>query len=255
MNFDPGFALGVRAVNLHRDPLPHGLPSWFPGRVVAGLTVLTVMLCGLLIAAVDQPVAIYLRQFAETDVIAVFRTVTHVGHSAIWYGLAAGGFAGTLFLGHRMQVDVERWTWRRRARSFLFMAMSMLASGTLVNALKLGFGRYRPRFLFDDGTAGFAPFALTLDDCAFPSGHTQSIVAAATALAILFPRLTVLMTVLAVLVAASRFLTTVHFVSDVIAGAYVGLATALVMRRYFERTGIPLAWSAPNPGIALSSLR
>ena len=87
------------------------------------------------------------------------------------------------------------------------------------------------------------------------SGFSESIVAAATALAILFPRLTVLMTVLAVLVAASRFLTTVHFVSDVIAGAYVGLATALVMRRYFERTGIPLAWSAPNPGIALSSLR
>lgn len=251
MNFDPGFSLGVRAAALARDPLPQGLPPWLPTRTLVALTLAVIVLVVPLIAVVDQPLAIYLRGFAESDVIAFFRIVTRAGHSAVWYGVAAIGFIAALALGHRARTEAQRWTWRRRARAFLFMALSMLASGTLVNVLKLSFGRYRPRFLFDEGLSGFAPFALTLDDCAFPSGHTQSIVAATMALAIMFPRWTAVLAVAAVLVSCSRFLTTVHFVGDVVAGAYIGLAVALVMRRYFERTGIPLAWSAP--GIALTS--
>jgi membrane-associated phospholipid phosphatase len=36
----------------------------------------------------------------------------------------------------------------------------------------------------------------------------------------------------------------VHYASDVIAGAFVAVAVAWTMQRYFERNGIKLAWTA-----------
>jgi membrane-associated phospholipid phosphatase len=255
MNFDPGFSFGVRAATLAIDPLPEGLPRWLPKTFLVVATTIAVVLCVPSIIVLDLPLAIWLRRFAETDVIAFFRIVTRAGHSAIWYGLAIFGFVGAIVVARRATTNIARWTWRRRARSFLFMAVSMLVSGTLVNALKLAFGRYRPRFLFDEGLSGFAPFALTLDDCAFPSGHTQSIVAAMVALAILVPRGTPYFAAAALVVSCSRFLTTVHFVGDVVAGAYIGITVAVVMKAYFERTGIALAWSSPAPISALNVAR
>lgn len=257
MNFDPGFFSGVRShALLHQpvfqDPLSDTWPRWMPVRFLLILTAVAGASIVPLILYVDQPAALAIRGYAETEFIAFFRFVTHAGHSAIWYGLAVTGFATALLIARRAADHLARWTWRQRARAFLFMALSMAISGTLVNALKLGFGRYRPRFLFDDGTAGFAPFALTLDDCAFPSGHTQSIVAAMAALGFVFPRLSSALCLIAVAVACSRFLTTVHFLSDVVAGAYVGLAVAVIMKCYFERTGLKLAWNAPALGLSRS---
>jgi membrane-associated phospholipid phosphatase len=245
MNFSLRPAFSVRAQALHRDPLPEPIPPWVPRRFLAKLLIVTAAVCAPLIAYVDAPAAEALRTVTSSTAIEFFRIVTHAGHSAIWYGVAVIGFGAAWWAGRRTGDDVCRWEWRRRARSWLFVAVSMAISGTLVNALKLAVGRYRPRFLFDQGLAGFAPFELSLDDCAFPSGHTQSIVAAMTSLGFVFPRLTPWLVATAVLVSCSRFLTTVHFVSDVIAGAAVGFAIALVMKRYFEGTGLPLAWSAP----------
>lgn len=252
MNFDPGFSYGVRSHALVRDPLANSWPHWLPVEFLMMATALAALLATPLILFVDQPAAIAIRAYADTAFVAFFRVATHAGHSAIWYGLAAISFVGALSAARQTADQIERWTWRRRARSFLYMVMSMAVSGTLVNAFKLGFGRYRPRFLFDDGIAGFAPFALTLDDCAFPSGHTQSIVAAMTALGFIFPRSLPFLLIIAVVVACSRFLTTVHFISDVVAGAYIGLAVAVAMKCYFERSGLRLAWSAPAPAAVLN---
>jgi undecaprenyl-diphosphatase len=69
----------------------------------------------------------------------------------------------------------------------------------------------------------------------FPSGHAATAFAAATALALLVPRLRVPALAVAALVAFSRVYLGVHYVLDVVAGATLGIAVgvsvALLVRR------------------------
>jgi undecaprenyl-diphosphatase len=64
----------------------------------------------------------------------------------------------------------------------------------------------------------------------FPSGHAASSFAAATAIAAVAPRWRVPAFVLAALIAFSRVYNGVHWPTDVLAGAAVGVLTALLLR-------------------------
>jgi undecaprenyl-diphosphatase len=63
----------------------------------------------------------------------------------------------------------------------------------------------------------------------FPSGHTATATAGAIVLSVLEPRLAPLAVVLAAAVAYSRVYVGVHFPLDLLGGAAVGAATALLL--------------------------
>ncbi len=65
-------------------------------------------------------------------------------------------------------------------------------------------------------------------DASFPSGHTASSFAAATALVTFYPKAAPLVFTLATLVGASRVHLGHHFPSDVAAGAVIGVGTGTV---------------------------
>ncbi|WP_395361769.1 phosphatase PAP2 family protein [Streptomyces sp. YH02] len=66
------------------------------------------------------------------------------------------------------------------------------------------------------------------DSASFPSGHTASAVAFATAVGVVFPPVAVPLQVLAMAVGYSRVHTGVHYPGDVAAGAVLGVASAAV---------------------------
>lgn len=67
------------------------------------------------------------------------------------------------------------------------------------------------------------------DRYSFPSGHTLHAVAFAALLAVWYPLLTPLLALFATLVALSRVALGVHYPSDVLAGALIGLCSAATL--------------------------
>jgi len=101
---------------------------------------------------------------------------------------------------------------------------SLLAHGlsaVVVQALKHGIGRPRPRFMHADNGLPWRPsFESGLDS--FPSGHTTASFAVAAVLAKSFPKTAWLSYTLAGFVAISRAVRGSHFPTDVIAGICLG---------------------------------
>lgn len=124
---------------------------------------------------------------------------------------------------------------RRQFRSLPFLLTLSLGSGLIVDILKLCICRARP-YTVDLGTAtfgstfgGFLPlFSAGSRGQSFPSGHSATAAGFAVALAILYPRGRWVYAASALLVMVSRVHRHAHFPTDVVAGAGVGLAWALV---------------------------
>jgi membrane-associated phospholipid phosphatase len=120
--------------------------------------------------------------------------------------------------------------WRAAALPLIAGALG----GLLYSLLKWIVGRHRP----DKMIAPFAfhPFIGGLrglwneHDLGFPSGHATLAFATAASLAMLLPRRRPIWFVLAATVAAERVLENAHYLSDVVAGAGLGVCMALLSR-------------------------
>lgn len=195
------------------------------------------LLCAAMIAWVDLPLAHLLRNHLPEETFGFFKVLTDIGLSGLWYVLAAALLLGGRVLAGFSSTIARHDQFMNLARSAWFMILAMAASAAAVQTIKFAVGRYRPRYLFEEGLYGLDPFGVHMGMYSFPSGHTQTVVAAMTALTLMYPRYNLLYALVAVLVGSSRALTTIHYPSDVIMGAYVGFAVTMGLRRLFERKG------------------
>jgi undecaprenyl-diphosphatase len=138
---------------------------------------------------------------------------------------------------------------------FVFFAVA--APGLIFTVLKRLVGRVRPSML---GPFAYMPFSWQPEYASFPSGHSTTAFSAAIALGALFPRARPLFWLYAVTIAASRVIITVHYPSDVIAGALVGGFGAILVRNWFAARRLGFA-VAPDgrivtlPGPSLGRIR
>jgi membrane-associated phospholipid phosphatase len=175
----------------------------------------------VLIFFVDRRVAEAWRGTEESVAYHFLDVADELGR-ATWYLIPGVGLA-VLFYAARS----PRW------RSPLYVAASVAVSGVLVNLFKILFGRYRPNRFFSDGDYGFSFFAAGYNVSSFPSGHATTVFAAAVALGVLMPRVRVIWWTIAAIAAFGRVATSSHYVSDIVAGAWLGSTTALVLAVYF----------------------
>lgn len=116
----------------------------------------------------------------------------------------------------------------------LFVFLSLGITGIFNTLLKWIAGRHRPIDLFNSGHFGFDYFGRAYEVTSFPSGHTQTAFTLATALTILFPRWGIPAFLIAGAVGLSRIILS-HYLSDVIAGAGIGIIGTLIVKYYFDR--------------------
>jgi undecaprenyl-diphosphatase len=139
----------------------------------------------------------------------------------VWLGYL--GAWGWIFL----VIAAAAALWLRRPQVFL-LTLAALAAGELIErGLKQAVDRERPHFPPGEPT----PLIPRPSDPSFPSGHATIAFACAVTIALLVPRLAAPVLVLAAAIAYSRVYVGVHFPLDVIAGAALGTAAAIALRR------------------------
>lgn len=120
------------------------------------------------------------------------------------------------------------------AEAALLCSVSLIVTRAAKDQLKVAFGRTWPETwvnnnpsLIHDGVYGFNPFHGGAGFESFPSGHAAPICAVAAILWVYYPHFRVAYLLVAALVMIGLVGTNYHFVSDVIAGAFVGVSVAV----------------------------
>ena len=120
----------------------------------------------------------------------------------------------------------------RRALPFALVVLAVAAADGLAVLLKVLIGEKRPT----DPTS-LVPIPHSQS---FPSGHAAIAFAAATMLAVLVPPAAAAFFVLALAIGYSRVYVGVHWPLDVVGGAILGVATALLLLAIARRRSVPL---------------
>lgn len=185
----------------------------------------------------DQPVALWFKANLVGTWSLVFHRLTDLGLGGVWLIPA---FCGAFYF-RRAEFSAKTVQSERRlhlaANGSILLFASVAGSGLVVDLLKGLIGRLRPYELFQHGLYGFEPLTLNWAKNSFPSGHGQTAFAALTVFAAVWPRFRIPFLLLALLVAASRVIISVHYLSDVVMGAYCGFAGTALLVRLFELRG------------------
>lgn len=116
--------------------------------------------------------------------------------------------------------------------TFLAIAINLIVTDSIKDILKLAFGRYRPVTWMKNGSEwlqspqyGFHPFHGGLAYQSFPSGHAAAIFAIMTVIWIVYPKWRWLSILSCAVVIFFLLALNYHFVSDIVAGAFLGAIT------------------------------
>jgi membrane-associated phospholipid phosphatase len=155
-----------------------------------------------------------------------------LNESFVYYAMDVLGYYGHAFVGVPLGLALIAVGYKRQNQHFKLAGVAVLLSiasaGILTEALKHIFQMPRPR---------------SVASYAFPSGHSGTAFALASALSVSFPALTPLYFLLATFTAISRLYFRAHFLIDVIAGGSVGALTGyFITRRLVGRA----PWSASS---------
>ncbi len=157
-----------------------------------------------------------------------FEVVTAFGKSK-WYLIAFAIF----FLLFRYIFRL-----REAANRFLYFFIAVGASGLIVDILKFVFGRARPKLFFEQGIYGIKFLGTEHLYFSIPSGHSATAFSLGVGVALFFPRFALPAFAAAAIVAFSRVAITAHYLSDIVAGAYIGAVFAIWLKHKMIQKGV-----------------
>jgi len=205
-----------------------------PDESVRAVWISIAVCCALVlvcVAFVDRPVADYAHASLRAN--KIFDAMTHiVDPIPVYAGVVTGVYALAALFGVKPGP---------RGMIALRIAIAILVAIALKEQLKFMFGRTWPETwtnnnpsYIKDGVYGFFPmkgWGAGRAYHAFPSGHMTAISVAAVSVALNWPRLRWLMTVPVAIVAVGMIGANYHWVSDLIAGAFLGAGVAVAAHR------------------------
>ncbi len=210
-------------------------------KMVVG-AVITAMLVACGVMWFDKPLFLFLRQFD----CGVWRWFDAIFDAKVWI---FGSFVAVLVFCIKKCVKtdcgfikcVNRLNFGAFLRNFLvniktnnafLIFCSVLGAGVVARVLKTFIGRARPIFFEALDMTGFFPPSLDWAFNSMPSGHTTVSFAGLVMIGMLAPKYKWLTWTLAVVIGVSRVAVGAHWPSDVILGAFIGMAFADIVKWY-----------------------
>lgn len=209
-------------------------------RLVAATGLLALVLVVFLLLAVDGTAVGWADELTR-KARRVVQGVTRLGRSD-WLLIPSGVLALVLLAGNWRRAPrriAAAWTEIGHLAGFFFAAVAL--SGMTGNVVKAALGRSRPVLFATDGPLALAPLSFDYASLSFPSGHSITVAAAATALVLIVRGrswLVVAVALCALAIATSRVLVRAHYPSDVVAGLFIGFAVTFLLAQVFGRRGI-----------------
>lgn len=211
-------------------------------RKMVVVAVITAMLVACGVIWFDKPLFLFLRQFD----CEVWRWFDAIFDAKVWI---FGSFVAVLVFCIKKCVKTDcgflkcanRLNFSAFLHNFLvniktnnafLIFCSVLGAGVVVKVLKTFIGRARPIFFEALDMTGFFPPSLDWAFNSMPSGHTTVSFAGLVMIGMLAPKYKVLTWTLAIIIGVSRVAVGAHWPSDVILGAFIGMAFADIVKWY-----------------------
>ena len=197
------------------------LRAWFVGVALTIVAIVAVYIW------LDRSIASLVHGYIVPAHRAAFASLTRIPEFFIPIAVLMFLFVGFLVL-------TDRPLSKPYSAAFV-CSVSLLFAEAIKNELKFVFGRtwpetwtnHNPSFI-GDGVYGFNVFHAGSAYQSFPSGHMSAACAAMTVLWLYYPRWRGLYGILAVAVGVGLVGANYHFLSDVIAGTFVGISTGAI---------------------------
>ena len=164
--------------------------------------------------------------------LAIAGVLTLAGDAGLQAGLVVAAAAWAWNARRVARDDAAREWATIQLRRVLFVAAAVVLAVLLEEATSLLMSRARPSVFLSTGEDTLLPlgFRITGKWGSFPSGHATRAFAAAAAAWMAWGRMRWLLIALALGAAVSRVPLGRHFASDIVAGAWLGIASASLLR-------------------------
>ena len=206
----------------------HELKVWLSALLLVALTVVISYFW------LDRPIALFVHSELPKNSRALTEPATYIPNPLIW--AAAITF---LALGVR---NLAGWRLSKMQAAILVCSFSLMIGETIKSELKFVFGRTWPETwhqnnpsFIHDGVYGFNWFHGGDAYQSFPSGHMTAVCAVASVLWIYYPRLRFIYLAVVFATFVELVGANFHFLSDVIAGIFVGASTGLMVKKLFAQ--------------------
>jgi len=189
----------------------------------------SLILAGLCFYYLDVPLALYFRGDDNLPYWIFARTITNIGLGSHYFIFVFILLITMYRLAPRLawgKKNPEKVSWLK-AWGWSFFAALMMA-GFFLRLFKFLFGRLRPHASPFSTHDEFLFFTHDWNYQSFPSGHTQVLFTVATMLCVLDQKRRVVWFSLALILSLTRVMTYSHFLSDIVAGAFTGMAGSLL---------------------------
>jgi membrane-associated phospholipid phosphatase len=208
-----------------------GFDRWMARHPLAYASLVVLAASVVLVLFVDLPLSIWLQSGGWARLDGIFNLVGQLGRAEGWIAAALLAYVWANWTRRRLRQGPRAEWCRWLTRHINLFLLTLLASTPIIHLLKNGVARFRPALWYRDGQYGFGwPFAEGFPADAWPSGHTQTAFAVAAVMALVAPRWRLPVYLVAGLVGLSRLVNGAHYLSDVVAGAFIAIATCFALK-------------------------
>ena len=248
----PRWTANVRAsaedfVSAWRKPPRRRLAPWSAGRIAVWIAYFVVLVC--FISWMLDVDTVRILGGGTGEHVVFFRYLTMLGASGYIFVLcAAAALACAAWRGRAASARARiGLTLLRQRAVYVFSVVAV--SGLLSQIFKHLLGRARPKLMDQFGAWHFEFFSVKATLASMPSGHATTAFATAAALGYFLPRLRMPLLIVAVLVGLSRVFLDTHYMSDVFAGAELGMVSAVIIARAFAARRIAFGIVGGNAAV------